>query len=94
MSRQLISDENFTNIQEAQSGLARLFEKASKRGGFYRVLRNNRSLGVLIPDKVWESLLEDLEALSSPGYLGSIDRARKSTKRYSAKQAKKSLGIN
>lgn len=93
MTRQLIADENFTSIQEAQAGLARLFQIASKRGNFYRVLKNNRSLGVLIPDKVWDSLLEDLEALSSPFYLNEIDKARKSSNHYTSKEVKKRLGI-
>lgn len=93
MTRQLITDEAFTSIQEAQAGLARLFEKAARRGGFYRVLRNNRSLGVLIPDRIWESLIEDFEALSSPGYLKTIEKARKSRRRYTSKEVKKKLGF-
>ena len=90
---QLITNESFTSIQEAQAGLTRLFAKASSRGGFYRVLKNNTSLGVLIPDRVFESLLEDLEALSSPSYLRSIEKTRASKKRMSTSVVKKELGI-
>jgi len=93
MTRQLISSEEFTSIQEAQAGLAKLFIQASKKGGFYRVLRNNRSLGVLMPDRVWNSLLEDLEALSSPEYLKRIKKARRTKKYLSAAEVKKRLGI-
>lgn len=93
MTKQLITNEEFTSIQEAQAGLAKLFHKAAKKGGFYRVLRNNRSLGVLIPDPVWDSFLEDLEALSSPSYLKMIEKSRKSNKRYSLNEVKKQLSI-
>lgn len=93
MYKQLIMDEKFTSIQEAQAGLSRLFGRASENGHFYRVMRNNKSLGVLIPDDLWESFLEDLEALSSPTYLKSIEEARKSKKLYSAKEVEKALGF-
>jgi len=50
-------------------------------------------LGVLIPDKLWASFIEDLEALSSKRYLENIKKARVSRKRYSSKQVKKILDI-
>lgn len=93
MSLQLISNEEFTSIREAQAGLAKILEKASQKGSFYRVMRNNEPLGVLLPNKTWESLVEDLEAMSSPNYLASIKKSRTSKKRYSAKQVKRTLGI-
>lgn len=40
-----------------------------------------------------ESLIEDFEALSSPGYLKTIEKARKSRRRYSARQVKEKLGL-
>ena len=88
---QLINNEKFTNIQEAQAGLTRLLKKADKKSFFYRVMKNNKPLGVLIPNSLWLSFLEDLEALSSRKYLASIKKARLSKKRYSAKEVKKSL---
>ncbi|OGK21402.1 hypothetical protein A3C23_01275 [Candidatus Roizmanbacteria bacterium RIFCSPHIGHO2_02_FULL_37_13b] len=91
MIRQLITSEEFTSIQEAQAGLAKIFARAAERGSFYRVLRNNLSLGVLIPDNIWESLLEDLEALSSTSYLTMIEKSRQSKKLYSAIDVKKRL---
>lgn len=93
MYKQLIADEEFTSIHAAQAGLSRLLERASKKGNFYRVMKNNKPLGVLIPDNLWESFLEDLEALSSPAYLKSIEEARKSKKLYSAKELEKILGF-
>lgn len=93
MIQQLINDEKFTNIQRAQAGLTKLFANASKTSSFYRVMKNDQALGVLMPEKMWQSLVEDLEALSSPAYLESITKARASKKRYSAEQIKKELGI-
>jgi len=93
MDKQLIANEEFTSIQEAQAGLTRLLKKAAKKNSFYRVMKNNRALGVLIPDNLWESFLEDLEALSSRAYLEEIKKARFSKKRYSAKEVKKALGV-
>lgn len=93
MIQQLINDEKFTNIQTAQAGLTRLFQRASKTSSFYRVLKNDKPLGALVPEKLWSSLLEDLEALSSPSYRKQIAEARASKKRYSSAQIKKELGI-
>lgn len=93
MIQQLINDERFTNIQKAQAGLTKLFQKASKSGTFYRVLKNDQPLGVLIPNSTWESLTEDLEAMSSPNYLKRIAAARKSKKHFTLDQVKHELGI-
>jgi len=93
MLQQLINNEEFTNIQKAQAGLTRLFTKAEKKGSFYRVLKNDKPLGVLVPESIWESFIEDLEALSSPNYRARIARARKEKKRYSRTQIKKALGF-
>lgn len=90
---QLIADERFTNIQRAQAGLTKLFQAADKSGTFYRVLKNDQPLGVLIPNSVWEDFLEDMEAASSPGYLKRIAEARKSKKRYTLEEVKKELSL-
>lgn len=76
MIQQLINDEKFTNIQKAQAGLTRLFQDAQKTSSFYRVMKNDEPLGVLIPNNIWESWVEDFEALSSPSYLKRIAKAR------------------
>lgn len=93
MITQLIASEEFTNIQEAQAGLVRLFNKAEVKGNFYRVLRNNKPVGVLVPNRIWESFVEDLQALSSPSYLKMIEKSRGDKKRYSAAEVKKKLKI-
>mgnify|MGYP001559225548 CR=1 FL=1 len=91
--RQLIADEKFTNIQRAQAGLTRLFEKARKDGSFYRVMKNDTPLGVLVPNEMWEDFVEDIEALSSPRYLARIAKARREKKYYTMEQIKEELGL-
>ena len=90
---QLILDEKFTNVQRAQAGLTKLFEEAHESKSFYRVLKNDHPLGVLIPNSMWESIIEDFEAISSPSYLKRIAQARKSKKRYTLEQIKKQFGL-
>ena len=93
MSRQLITDEKFVNIQKAQAGLTKLLLEAQKTESFYRVLKNDQPLGVLIPERLWQSFTEDLEALSSPSYRAKITKARFEKKTVSASKVKKQLGI-
>lgn len=93
MTKQFIVDERFVNIQRAQSGLTRLFLEAQKEEIFYRVLKNDQSLGVLIPENLWQSLTEDLEALSSPSYLRRVAMARAEKKNIKAVRVKQRLGL-
>ena len=93
MNTQLITQEDFASVQEAQSGITKLFKKASNKGKFVRIMRNQKPLGVLIPNNVWESLLEDFEASLSQRYRKDIAESRKSKKLYSSEEAKKLLSI-
>jgi len=93
MNQQLVNYEKFTNIQKAQAGLTRLFLDAEKTSSYYRVLKNDQSLGVLLPESLWKSLTEDLEALSSPNYRRKIAKARQETERISSEEVKKQLGL-
>lgn len=88
MIQQLIGDQKFANIQRAQAGLAKLFLDAEKTKSFYTVLRNDEQLGVLLPRKIWLSLVEDLEAMSSLNYRKRIADSRKSG-RVSASEIRK-----
>lgn len=90
---QLIASEAFTSIQKAQAGLTKVFKKAEKDGKFVRVMRNSEPVGVLVPNRVWESFLEDLEAMSSPNYLKRIAKSRADKKTYTMEEVKKRLGI-
>lgn len=94
MNRQLITQEEFASVQEAQAGISRLFEKARKKGKFIRIMRNQEPLGVLIPNEVWESLLEDFEASLSRGYKKDIADSRNSKIRYSSNEIKKMISYN
>ena len=93
MIQQLINYEKFTNIQNAQAGLTRLFFDAEKTASFYRVLKNDKSLGVLIPEKMWRSIVEDMEALSSTNYRARVAKARKQNKLIPSSAVKKKLGF-
>lgn len=91
--RQLIADEKFTNIQRAQAGLTRLFEEARKSMSFFRVMKNDKPLGVLVPNEMWEDFLEDIEALSSPQYLARIVNSRREKGGITLEQLKKKYAI-
>lgn len=90
---QLIANEDFTSVQKVQAGVTRILKKAERDGKFVRVMRNNEPVGVLVPNRVWESFLEDLEAMSSPNYLKGIAKSRADKVRYSSTQVKRMLGV-
>ena|SRR3989344_3875591 len=92
MNSQLISQEDFASVQEVQAGITRLFKKAKDKKRFIRVMRNQEPLGVLIPNDMWMSFIEDLEALSNPKFISDIEKSRKDKKRYSAKRVKQLIG--
>ena len=91
---QLITNEDFTSVQKVQAGVTRILKKAEKDGKFVRVMRNNEPVGVLVPNNVWESFIEDLEAMSSPNYLKRIAKSKADKVRYSSTEVKKMLGID
>lgn len=91
---QLITNEDFTSVQKVQAGVTKILRKAEKDGKFVRVMRNNEPVGVLVPNNVWESFLEDLEAMSSENYLKRIAKSRLDKVRYSSAQVKKMFGID
>lgn len=93
MIKQLINDEKLVNIQKAQAGLTKLLLEAEKSGFFYRVIKSDKSLGVLLPQTIWESLIEDIEALSSPNYRTRIAKARSENKTIKSSGVKKQLGL-
>lgn len=93
MSPRFLRKERFASIQEAQAGLSKLLMQAELHGSFVRLMRHNKPLGVILPNKTWESLLEDLAAYSSSTYLRSIAVARRGKKRYAAAQVKRLLKI-
>ena len=91
MVRQITTQEEFASVQEAQAGITKLFLRAKNKMKFIRIMRNQEPLGVLIPNDLWMSLIEDLEALSSTKYIESIQKSRSGKKRYPSKEVKKIL---
>ena len=63
--RQLIADEEFVSIQQAQAGLTKIIQEAERKGKILRIMRNNESLGVLIPNKIFLKFIKLLETLST-----------------------------
>jgi len=92
LNKQLINDEHFTNIHKAQAGLTKLFMNAEKKSIFYRVMKADKPLGVLVPNEMWASITEDLEALSSPNFREKISKSRKGP-RIKAEEIRKAVGI-
>lgn len=94
INKQLITSQNYASVQEAQSGISRLFKKAEQKQKFYTVLRNQEPLGVLIPQPLWEELVEDLEALMSNKYQQQIAQSRQDKIRVSAQEVKQELNFS
>ncbi len=94
MRQKLFQREEFASIQEIQAGTSKLLKGAETRGSFIRVLKSSKPIGVLMPNSTFDSLTEDLLALSSPAYLTNIKKARTERRRYSARDVKKILGIS
>lgn len=90
---QIVSKEKYTSIHEAQAGLTKLLKEAEEDYSFYRVMRNDAPVGVLMPNRTWEAFLEDIEALNSTNYLNKITKARKEKKKISLSLTKKKLGL-
>lgn len=63
--KQMIADEEFVSIQKAQAGLTKIIKKAEREGKILRIMRNNESLGVLIPNKIFLKFVKLLETLSA-----------------------------
>ncbi|PIS21340.1 hypothetical protein COT51_03285 [candidate division WWE3 bacterium CG08_land_8_20_14_0_20_41_15] len=93
MVKQFINSEKFVNIQRAQAGLTQLLLSAEKEDSFYRVLKNDQPLGVLIPENLWKSFSEDIEALSSPSFRNRIAKARSGKEVIKSSAVKKLLGF-
>ncbi len=90
---QLITNADFASVQKVQAGVAKILKKAEKDGKFVRVMRNNEPVGVLVPNNVWDSFIEDLEAMSSPNYLKRIAKSRADKKTYTLEEVKKQIGL-
>lgn len=73
---QLLKSQKIVSTRQFQSHFATLANDANKKKNYYNVVRNGSSVGIFLPLRLWESLLEDLEALHSPSYLNKIKTAR------------------
>lgn len=78
---QLLTAQKIISTKNFQSKFASMVRKAKENKQYYNVVRNSESIGVFLPTELWESLLEDLEALNSPKYLKAIVESRKQAKK-------------
>jgi PHD/YefM family antitoxin component YafN of YafNO toxin-antitoxin module len=69
---QLLKSQKIISTKHFQSQFASVAREAAKNKKFYNIVRNSESIGVFLPKRIWESLLEDIEALNSPKYLKAI----------------------
>lgn len=88
MSHAVQRKEKFTSVQKVQAGVTKLLLDADAHGAYYRVMRNNEPIGVLLSNDAWEEILEDIEALSSQSFHDSLEISRKSKALYTFDQIK------
>ncbi len=81
MSLKLLRSQKIISTRQFQSQFAQMIKEAKKQGVYYNVVKNGESVGVFLPTRFWESLLEDMEAMSSPRYLKSIKESREQAER-------------
>lgn len=65
MLNQLIVDEEFVSVQKAQAGFSKIAREAERKGKILRIMRNNESLGVFVPNKIFLKFVKLLENLSA-----------------------------
>ena len=83
----LLQNEGVVNIKELQKSPSRYLQ------GLTRILRGKKTLGYFLSQDTFDDLIEDMEAMSSPNYLKSIMRARKTKKLTPLSQVEKSYGV-
>ena len=83
----LLKHESMVNIKELQKSPSRHLQ------GVTRILRGKTTLGYFFAEDIFSDLIEDMEAMSSPNYLKSIMKARRSKKLTTLSQVKKKYGI-
>jgi PHD/YefM family antitoxin component YafN of YafNO toxin-antitoxin module len=71
----LLNAQKIISTKLFQTQFAKMLKNAEEHGIYYNVVRNGESVGVFLPTHFWESLIEDIEALSSLGYLKHIAEA-------------------
>lgn len=71
----LLTNQKFVSVAELQAGSARLLSLAEKSRSFYKVMKNNKPVGTLVPENVWDTLIFQLKILSSPEIVAKIKQA-------------------
>lgn len=82
-----LQNEGVVNIKELQKSPSHHLQ------GITRILRGKSTLGYFLAEDIFNDLIEDMEAMSSSGYLKSIIRARQSKRLTSLAQVEKKYGL-
>jgi len=83
----VLKREKVTNIKELQKSPSRHLQ------GITRILRGKKTLGYFLNEEIFSNLIEDMEAMSSPNFIKSITRARKSKKHTPLSSLIKKYGV-
>lgn len=76
----LLTAQTIVSTKNFQSQFATMVKDAQEKQKYYSITRSGESVGVFLPQKLWEDLLEDLEALHSPHFSAKIKQSRKQAK--------------
>jgi PHD/YefM family antitoxin component YafN of YafNO toxin-antitoxin module len=71
----LLTNQKFVSVAELQAGTAKLLALAEKQRSFYKVMKNNKPIGTLVPENVWNALITQLHLLSSKEFVKDINKA-------------------
>ena len=83
----LLQNEGVVNIKELQKSPSRYLR------GITRILRGKETLGYFLTGSIFDDLIEDMEAMSSPNFIKSIIRARQSKKLTSISDVAQKYGV-
>lgn len=78
---QLLTSQKFVSTKEFQTKFADIVKQAKKQMSYFQIMKHGNSVGVFLPNDVWDDILEDLEALDSPKYLNNIQTSRREAQR-------------
>lgn len=68
----LLTNQKFVSVADLQAGSARLLSLAEKSRSFYKVMKNNKPIGTLVPENVWNNLVSQLKLLSSNKVINEV----------------------
>ena len=74
---ELLTNQKYVSVAELQAGSAKLLALAEKSRSHYKVMKNNKPVGTLVPENVWAAMITQLRLLSSKDIIAKIKKASK-----------------